>query len=180
MANETVARRYALAIFQLAGEQNAAEAIGKDLHVLSEAVYEDASTKDFFFSPVIERKEKEKVLIAAFSGRAHEVALNSLLLLVRKRRESLLAEIVRQYDALQMQARGAEPLTITSAKHLSDQELRAIVARLESVYGKRFDVTQQVDPNLIGGVRIMMGDRRIDGSVEGRLQELSRRLFAQN
>jgi F-type H+-transporting ATPase subunit delta len=180
MANETVARRYALAIFQLADEQRAVDAIGRDLHVLSDAVYEDATTKGFFLSPVIDRKEKEKVLLAAFGGKAHEVALNALLLLVRKRREALLAEIVRQYDALQLQARGAEPLTIATAKQLPDQELRAMVARLESVYGKKFDVTQHVDPNLIGGVRIMMGDRRIDGSVEGRLQELSRTLFAQN
>jgi F-type H+-transporting ATPase subunit delta len=180
MANETVARRYALAIFQLADEQRAIEPIGADLHVLSDAVYEDATTKGFFLSPVIDRKEKERVLLAAFSGKAHEVALNALLLLVRKRREALLAEIVRQYDALQLQARGAEPLTITTAKPLSDQQLRALVSRLEGVYGKKFDVAQQVDPNLIGGVRIMMGDRRVDGSVEGRLQELSRTLFAQN
>jgi F-type H+-transporting ATPase subunit delta len=79
-----------------------------------------------------------------------------------------------------MQARGAEPLTVTSAKQLSPQELNVLVARLQKIYGKTFDVTQNVDPNLIGGVRIMMGDRRIDGSVEGRLEELSRTLFAKN
>jgi F-type H+-transporting ATPase subunit delta len=180
MANETVARRYALAIFQLADEQRAVDAVGADLHVLSGAVYEDATTKGFFLSPVIDRKEKENVLLSAFSGKAHEIALNALLLLVRKRRETLLAEIVRQYDALQLQARGAEPLTITTAKQLSDQELRALVSRLEGVYGKKFEVTQRVDPGLIGGVRVMMGDRRIDGSVEGRLEELSRTLFAKN
>ena len=129
---------------------------------------------------MIERSEKERVLAGAFAGKAHDVALHTVLLLVRKRRESLLAEIVRQYDALEMQARGAEPLTITSAKELSGDALRTLVGRLETVYGKRFDVTQRVDPALIGGVRIMMGDRRIDGSVEGRLEELSRTLFAQN
>jgi F-type H+-transporting ATPase subunit delta len=180
MANETVARRYALAIFELAAGENAIEPIGKDLHVLSDAIYEDPATKGFFLSPVIDRKEKEKVLLAAFSGKAHEIAVNALLLLVRKRREALLAEIVRQYEVLQMQARGAEPLTVTSAKQLSNEQLRAVVSRLETAYGKKFDVTQQVDPDLIGGLRIMMGDRRIDGSVEGRLQELSRTLFAQN
>jgi F-type H+-transporting ATPase subunit delta len=180
MANETVARRYAVAIFQLANEQRAVDTVGKDLHVIGDAVYDDETTKRFFLSPVIEREEKERVLTAAFEGKAHDVALHTLLLLVRKRRESLLGEIVQQYDKLQMQARGAEPLTVTSAKQLSPQELNVLVARLQKIYGKTFDVTQNVDPNLIGGVRIMMGDRRIDGSVEGRLEELSRTLFAKN
>ncbi len=127
---------------------------------------------------MIDRKEKERILQSTFAGKVHEIALNALLLLVRKRRESLLAEIARQYGALQMQARGAQPLTITSAKELSYEELRAMVGRLETTYEKKFEVTQRVDPSLIGGVRIMMGDRRIDGSIEGRLQELSRTLFA--
>lgn len=180
MANETLARRYAAAVFQLAGDRREVEAVGRDLHTLGDAVYDDAATKEFFLSPVIDRKEKERVLTEAFAGKAHDVALNTLLLLVRKRREALLGEIVRQYDALEMQARGAEPLTVTSAKQLSGEELRAMVSRLETMYGKKFDVTQNVDPNLIGGVRIMMGDRRIDGSIEGRLAELSRTLFAKN
>lgn len=178
MANETVARRYALAVFQLAGDQNAVAQTGKDLHVIGDAIYEDETTKGFFLSPVIDRKEKERVLAGAFAGKANDVALHTLLLLVRKRRELLLGEIVRQYDALELEARGAEPLTITSARELSSEDLRAMVARLESLYGKKFDVRQRVDPGLIGGVRIMMGDRRIDGSVEGRLQELTRTLFA--
>jgi ATP synthase F1 delta subunit len=178
MANETVARRYAVAVFQLADEAHAVDAVGRDLHVLADAVYEDQTTKGFFLSPVIDRKEKERVLSAAFSGKAQEIAVHTLLLLVRKRRESLLAEIVRQYDALQLHARGEEPLTVTTAKELSQSELRSLVDRLERVYGKKFSVTQTVRPNLIGGVRIMMGDRRIDASVEGRLEELSRTLFA--
>ena len=179
MANETVARRYALAIFQLAGEQGAVDPVRRELHALADAIYEDGVSKEFFLSPVVDRKEKEKLLLAAFTGKVNEIPLNALLLLVRKRREVLLAEVVRQYDVLQMQARGAEPMTIATAKPLSDQDLRALVASLESVYGKKFEVAQQVDPSLIGGVRIMMGDRRIDGSVEGRLEELSRNLFAQ-
>jgi F-type H+-transporting ATPase subunit delta len=179
MANETVARRYAVAVFQLAQEQHAVDAVGRDLHVLSDAIYDDQTTSGFFLSPVIDRKEKERVLSAAFDGKTHEIAMHTLLLLVRKRREALLREIVRQYDALQLRARGEEPLTVTSAKELSGEELRALVGRLEKLYGKKFSVSQTVQPNLIGGVRITMGDRRIDGSVDGRLQELTRTLFAQ-
>lgn len=180
MANETVARRYALAVFELAREADAVPAVGKDLRMLGDAVYDDDATKNFFLAPIIDRKEKERVLSAAFSGKVHEVALHTLLLLVRKRRESLLSEIVRQYAALEQQARGAEPLLITSAHRLSSEELRTLVGQLEKIYAKKFDVEQKIDPSLIGGVRIMMGDRRIDGSVEGRLEELSRTLFARN
>ena len=180
MANETVARRYALAVFQLAEEARAVDTVGTDLHVLGDAIYDDQTTKGFFLSPVIDRKEKERVLESAFAGKAHDIALHTVLLLVRKRREALLTEIVRQYDALQLKARGEEPLTVTSAKELPAAELRALVGRLEKLYGKKFSVTQTVQPNLIGGVRIMMGDRRIDGTVEGRLEELTRTLFAKN
>ena len=180
MANETVARRYAVAVFQLATEGNAVQAVGKDLRMLSDTIYDDDATKNFFLAPIIDRKEKERVLTAAFSGKVHEVALHTLLLLVRKRRELLLSEIVRQYAVLEQQARGAEPLLITSAHQLSGEELRSLVGQLEKIYSKTFDVEQKIDPSLIGGVRIMMGDRRIDGSVEGRLEELSRTLFAKN
>ena len=180
MANETVARRYALAVFQLADQARAVETVGRDLHALSDAIYGDQTTKGFFLSPVVDRKEKERILAASFAGKAHDIALHTVLLLVRKRREALLAEIVRQYDALQMQARGEEPLTVTSAKQLSAAELGSLVERLEKIYVKKFSVTQTVRTDLIGGVRIMMGDRRIDGSVEGRLEELTRTLFAKN
>lgn len=180
MANETVARRYALAVFQLADEAHAVDAVGNDLHVLSSAIYDDQTAKGFFLSPVIDRKEKQRVLTAAFAGKAHELAMHTVLLLVRKRREGLLGEIVRQYDALQLQARGEELLTVSSAKELSPAELRALVERLEKLYGRKFSATQSVQPGLIGGVRVMMGDRRIDGTVEGRLEELTRTLFAKN
>ncbi|MDQ2918352.1 MAG: F0F1 ATP synthase subunit delta, partial [Verrucomicrobiota bacterium] len=78
------------------------------------------------------------------------------------------------------QARGAEAVTVTTGQALSPQELRKMIARLEAVYKKKFDVTQKIDPTIIGGVRIMMGDRRIDGSISGRLEDLSRTLFAKN
>lgn len=179
MANETVARRYALAIFQLASDANKVETVGRDLNAVARAVGDDAATQTFFLSPVVDRKEKERVLLQTFSGKVDDVALHALLLLVRKRREALLREIVRQYAQLEMDARGAERLTVTSARDLSGEELHQLVSRLERLYGKKFDVTQRVDPKLIGGVRLTMGDRRIDGSVEGRLDELSRTLFAQ-
>lgn len=180
MANEKVSRRYAAAVFSLAHEQNAVEQVGRDLERIDDAIQSDETTKRFFVAPVIDAKEKTRVLTETFGDKAHELALHTLLLLVGKRREALLPEIVRQYKALEMQGRGAEPLTVTTAQSLSAAELAKMVQRLEQVYKKKFDVTQQIDPKLIGGVRITMGDRRIDDSIAGRLEDLSRTLFAKN
>ena len=180
MANERVSRRYATAILSLASEHNAVDVVGRDLERMNDAIASDATTKQFFIAPVIDAKEKARVLSETLGRGAHELALHALLLLVRKRREALLPEIVQQYKQLEMHARGAEPLTVTTAVPLSADDMRNMIARLEKVYEKKFDVTQQVDPSLIGGVRIMMGDRRIDDSIAGRFEELSRSLFAKN
>ncbi|MBV8245279.1 MAG: ATP synthase F1 subunit delta [Candidatus Eremiobacteraeota bacterium] len=179
MANETLARRYATAVFGLAREHDAVEAVGEDLAAIDDAISSNDASQRFFLAPIIDRKEKEAVLTGAFS-RAHTVALHTVLLLVRKRRERLLHELVRQYFVLEREARGEEPLTIESARELPDSEVRALVAPLERAYGKRFEITQRVDPALIGGVRLLMGDRVIDGSVAGRLQELARTLHGKN
>ncbi|MDE2482244.1 MAG: ATP synthase F1 subunit delta [bacterium] len=180
MANETLARRYATAVFSLASDAGAIEQIGKDLTTVLGAIDTDATTKNFFVAPIVDRKEKERVLQGTFEGKIHEIALHTLLLLVRKRRETLLGELVTEYKKLELAARGAEPLVVTTAKELGADELRAMVERLERAYGKKFDVNVKVDPSLIGGVRLTMGDRRIDGSVAGRLEDLTRTLFAHN
>jgi F-type H+-transporting ATPase subunit delta len=92
----------------------------------------------------------------------------------------MLGEIVAEYAKLEQRARGTEPLLVTSAEALRAEDLRSLVGRLERLYGKRFEVTQEVNPALIGGVRVTLGDKRFDGTVAGRLDELSRTLFASN
>jgi F-type H+-transporting ATPase subunit delta len=180
MANETLARRYANAVFAVAQERSSAQRVGDDLEALAKAIDSNVETQRFFTAPIVDRYTKEAAIAKAFEGKVDEVALHALLLLVRKHRETLLGQLLVQYRALQMQARGAEPLTVTSAQPLAEAELRALVERLEQIYGKKFDATATVDPNAIGGVRITMGDRRVDGTVAGRLEELTRVLFATN
>lgn len=177
MANEIAARRYATAIFELAREAGAVAPIGADLHAMRDAIYGDAAVTRFFLSPAVDGGDKTRILRESFSSRVAPSAMNALLLLVRKRREALFGEIVRQYDALEVASRGAERLTISSARELSANDLAAIVARLEAIYGRRFDVIQRVDASLLGGLRVTVGDTRIDGSVAGTLERLARTIF---
>jgi F-type H+-transporting ATPase subunit delta len=173
--NETLARRYATAIFQLAVEGNRVSAVQHDLHTFTAALEADDQVRRFFRSPVVNRKEKEQIVADAFS-KLDPVALHAVLLLIRKRREALVEEIVAQYDVLEREARGAQTLRVTSAHELPKAELDTIVDRLSKAYRTTFDVTQAVDPSLIGGVRITMGDKRVDGTVAGRLDDIARLL----
>ncbi len=180
MQNQTLARRYATAIFGIAKAAGTIDPIGRDLQSAAAAIYSTDAVRRFYLSPVFGRKKKEALLLDVFGERLDVTALHALLLLVRKRREVLLRPIVSEYQKLALAAAGKEPLEIVSARELGAAELRDIVARLSASYAKNFDVTQRTDPSLLGGVRITMGDRRIDGSLAGRLEELSRELFARN
>ena len=178
MVSEKLARRYADAVFSLASDSGAIDRVGDDLAAIASVLERTPPFAAFFVAPIVDRTEKERALLAAFGGSVDEIALHALLLLVRKRRERLLRALVEQYRKLQLARRGEEPLTLASARPLAGDELQALVARLERIYGKKFEVTQVVEPALICGVRVLLGDRRIDGSVAGRLEALSRTLFA--
>ncbi len=180
MVNEKLARRYAIAVASLAQERNAVDRVGEDLETISSTIGEHGEIHDFFVAPVIERDQKERVLREAFEGKVDEIALYTLLLLVRKRRESLLDAIVAEYRSLQLSARGVETLRLTSARDLDEEEVEGLLVQLQRQYGKKFEVTRVVDPSVIGGVRILMGDRRIDATIAGRLDALARELSASN
>jgi F-type H+-transporting ATPase subunit delta len=176
VADETIARRYATAIFGLAQERNVVEEVGQSLSSMADAIGADESVQRFFYAPGIDRKEKSQIINDAFAKGVHEVALHAVLLLIRKRRERYLRDVVQQYQALEIAASGREPLEVVSAHELSRDEVNSLIERLSKLYNKRFVVNQRVDPALIGGVRITMNDRRIDGTIAGRLNDLARTL----
>ncbi|HTD37113.1 MAG TPA: ATP synthase F1 subunit delta [Candidatus Limnocylindrales bacterium] len=172
MRNETLARRYATAVFQLAQEAGKVQPVQHDLHTFVEALDRDETVRRFFRSPVVDRKEKETIVAQAFA-KLDPIALHTVLLLIRKRRESLAETIVEQFDVLEREARGAQELRVVSARPLAQNELDTLVQRLSAAYRTKFDVTQSVDPSLIGGIRISMGDRLIDGTIAGRLDDIA-------
>ncbi|HEY0798781.1 MAG TPA: ATP synthase F1 subunit delta [Candidatus Baltobacteraceae bacterium] len=176
MSTQTVSRRYATAIFELASEGGLLDGTAADLQVVAAAIERDADVQRFFASPVVDRGLKGELFARVFSAKVGTIAQNTLALLIRKRREALLAPIVEEFNKLVLAAKALEPLAIVSARPIEPGELEGMVEHLSSVYRKRFDLDATVDPSLLGGVRIRMSDRYIDGSIAGRLDELAREL----
>lgn len=174
---DSVAKRYTEAVFQLAREQDALERLGSDLAAVAEILAVDPEAAEFFASPVVQRAEKSAAIVKAFEGQVHEITLNLLLLLVRKRRESLIAAIAEQYAQALRAERGETPLAVVSARELSQPALARLKERLDAIFGKDFQISQRVDPALIGGLQLQFDDRRYDGSIDGRLNTLASQLL---
>ena len=99
-----------------------------------------------------------------------------MLLLVRRGRIELLPEVAAQLRRLYDQRQGIVKATVTSAAPLTEAETIALRERLAGMTGGRVDLSVQVDPAILGGVMVRLGDRLIDGSVRGRLERLRTRL----
>jgi F-type H+-transporting ATPase subunit delta len=99
-------------------------------------------------------------------------------LLVDKRREEALLKTEFEYVLLANEARGIINADIRTAVRMSDDQVNAITAKLESLTGKKIHLIKTIDPKLIGGVEVRIGDEVIDGSIRGQLAELRKR-FAQ-
>ncbi len=170
MRPSTTARRYAEAAFSVAEQDGNAGLWLRDLHAISEAL-RDNSVALFFKDPKVAREEKLEAISQIF-GAAHPHVANLLRLLVSQGRMFLVPGIAQEFTALLRQARGIIEAGVTVARSVSDTEREDIVRRLETSTGKKVEVHLQVDPSILGGIIVRIGDRLIDASVAGRLDRL--------
>ena len=177
MLKESVARRYSVALFGLAKEAGALAATVKELDAFVAALEKDPELLQFYESPVIDRARKQQMLIAALAGTS-ELAVNFVILLVRKRRENLLRIIARQMHDLLDRESGRANAAIETPTALPPAELAVLAGRLSKVYGQNIVPQPKVEPALLGGIVVQVGDRYVDASVSGKLEELRRHLLA--
>lgn len=172
MVDVRVARRYARALFEVALNQQRLQQTADDLNALRGAMERFSELRTFFYSPLIPRDRKIARLREAFSGQVQPHTLRLLELLVEKRREKFLEAVCHEFQRLQEAHQGVVRATIESAVPLTTDEQNALVQKLEQSTGKRIIPTFEVNPELIGGVRVQMGDYQIDGTLRGALDRL--------
>jgi F-type H+-transporting ATPase subunit delta len=168
----TIARPYAVAVYRLAKEKNAL-AKWSDMLSFAAAVAADAQMQAYINDPKIASEDLERVFLAVGKDKLDEPAINLIKLLVEYGRLALLPDVAAAFEELKAQDEGVLEAEITAAAKPSDAEVSNVVARLQAKFGKKVEASVKVDPEIIGGIKIVIGDTVIDASVRGQLQELA-------
>lgn len=172
----TIARPYAEALFQVAKSQDLA-AWGQQLDALAQ-VAQDADLRQFADHPRAQAEQVVAVITAAAKQTLAPGVLNFLQTVVENGRLAALPEIVAQYHVLANAASGVSDAQIYSAFEISDAQLAELKASLEKRFGRKLDAHVQLEPGLIGGVRVVVGNEVLDTSVKARLERMKVALTA--
>ncbi|MBL8539616.1 MAG: F0F1 ATP synthase subunit delta [Betaproteobacteria bacterium] len=168
----TIARPYAEAVFELARQESQLGPWSEALKFAA-AVAGDGSMKAMLSSPRVTHEQKLSLLLSTAGSNMSETGKNLLRLLLKNGRAELLPEISKLYDELKERDEGVVEADVASAFPLTDDQLKALTAKLEGRFKSKVVARATVDPALIGGAVIRVGDEVLDGSVRGKLDALA-------
>ncbi|MEA2623039.1 MAG: F-type H+-transporting ATPase subunit delta [Chloroflexota bacterium] len=171
------ARRYAEAAFEIAERDGTLDAWLAELETAGEILGEPEVAR-LLANPAVPVAARAEAIRRALGDRLSEKARNLVLLLLRRGRIDLLPQVAQEFRALYEKRAGIVRATVISAAPLAEDEQRALRERLGQMTSGRVEMTVEVDPAILGGVIVRLGDRMIDGSVRGRLERLRSRLAA--
>jgi F-type H+-transporting ATPase subunit delta len=168
----TLARPYAEAVFRMAQGEN--DLAGWSSRVQSLAlIVSNAQLAHLISNPAVPAERVASLIIEVAGSDLGERGGNFVKVLAENDRLSLLPEVSKQFEVLKANAEGTLEATIISAQELTQAQVDDLVAGLKAKFNRAVNVQMTVDPELIGGAVIAIGDQVIDGSVKGRLQRLS-------
>jgi len=174
---DTAPRRYAEAAFEVAMRDGTLERWRAELD-LAASIVGDPRALDMLANPAIPIESRTSALEQMLGDRLSDQADNLMRLLLRRGRIEDLPRVATEFRRLDDQRQGITHATATSATALTDEETRGLTARLEQSTGGRIALDVEVDPSLLGGIVVRVGDRLIDGSVRGRLERLRNQLIS--
>ncbi len=175
MSAEQVARVYARALFEAASEANVVEPVRSDLEEFVAGLGASEALRNVLTDPQIDVSAKLRV-VAEITRAAQPLVANTLELLLQRGRFGILSELNGAYGALAAEAAALVKVDVTSAVALAPEASKQIADRVEEVTGRRVELTQRVDPDIIGGLVLRVGDVIVDSSLKARIRQLRRRL----
>jgi len=172
-----VADVYASALFDLARERDQVDAVRDELDELARLVAEDPTIGAFFDSSAIDDEDRGRSLEKTLRGRVSDIVLNTLLVMNAHGRLGLLPQLCRAFELRQQEARGQVEVTATSAVELDGEQKADVEQLARELSGRRPLVEFVVDPTVLGGLVLQIGDQRLDYSALRHLRDARERLL---
>ncbi len=180
MADTRAALRYVRSLLDLAVERNALEEVHRDMLLFSEVTAKSRPLALLLQNPIIKHDQKLAVLRKVFEGKVHSLTMAFFEIITRKNREPILVSVAREFHNAYNEYKGIGKATVVSASPL-DAATRAEFEKLVKRYSdkKQVELIEEVDPDLIGGFVLKVGDRQVDASIRSKLKTL-RMQFSEN
>jgi F-type H+-transporting ATPase subunit delta len=172
---EEIAEVYARALFEAANENDVLDRVHDELGEIVTALEENDELQMFFYSPYFSSDEKKEAVGKVLSG-ADERTVNFLELLAERHRMPVLPRIRRDFDELWAEEKRLLPVSVTSAVELDDKLVKEIGERIQEQTGQEVDLTSKVDPYVLGGLVVRVGNMVLDASVRNRLEQLRKQV----
>jgi ATP synthase F1 delta subunit len=170
---EELAEVYARSLFEVARDTGTLDVVREQLGQVADAVAGDRELQTFFFSPYFSVPEKEEGFDRAFTG-TDPIVRNFLGLLIEKHRMPVLFRVRQRFEAMWQEENRVLPVQITSAIPLDEATVRSIGDRIGSQTGRRIQLSADVDPDVLGGLVLRVGNSVVDASIRNRLENLRR------
>lgn len=175
MKGTKAASRYAKALLELAIENNQVDAVLNDMEYLSVIAKEHRDFQLLVQSPIINSEKKIKIFDELF-GQFQQISRMFIELITKKGREIFLLEIADSFKTQVNKYKGITPVTITSAVPLNEETKSKILSKVQEITAGTLEITEKIDPTLIGGFIVRTDDKQIDASVASQLDNLKQRL----
>ena len=174
---ETAARRYAEAAFEVALRDDTVATWRRELETAA-AIASDERVGRLLANPAVPLETRTEMAATIFGKVVGRPVLNLIGLMIRRGRIDQLPKVAAEFRRLDDACQGITVATATSAAPLTPDEIRVLTERMETFTGGRVELDVQVDPSLLGGLVVRVGDQLIDGSVRGRLERLRNQLVS--
>jgi F-type H+-transporting ATPase subunit delta len=172
---EQIAEVYARALFEAAKEHDVLDRVHDELGEFAEALENERSLQVFLFSPYFSSDEKREGVRKIVSD-ADERTVNFLELLAERHRMPAIYRIKREFDALWAKENKLLPVTVTSAVELDEGLVDEIGKRIQEQTGRKVELSSNVDPDVLGGLMVRVGNMVLDGTVRNRLERLRKQV----
>jgi F-type H+-transporting ATPase subunit delta len=172
---EEIADVYARALFEAAKENDVLDRVHDELGQFAEALDRERELQVFLFSPYFSSDEKKNG-VARIVTDADERTVNFLELLAERHRMPALFRIRRVFDSMWAEENRLLPVIVTAAVELDEELVREIGDRIAEQTGRRVDLSSEVDPNVLGGLQVRVGNMVLDATVRNRLEQLRKQV----